>query len=123
MNEQVRAVFNMCDGFQSELDRIHKAEAEHEQAHFETASLYSAELIDHAMRGERIHFCGKHKHNPFEIIADELNEEVVREMICWILWVNTGRMTPQRAIELLSERVKSAVFAAGVSYADLVVGK
>lgn len=123
MNEQVRAVFNMCDGFQSELDRIHKAEAEHEQAHHDTAVLYQAELIDHALRGERIHYAGTHTHSPVGIIADEMDEEDHHEMILCVLNVRAGRMTAERAIEILADKVDSAIHAASISYADLVVGK
>ena len=123
MNDQIRAVQDLCNGHQRELDRIHDAEAEYERRHQAYADSYRAELVDHALKGERIHFaCGNYKHDPVGVIADEMCDEDHHALVECVLNFKAGRMSAERAMEILADRVDSALLMAGKAEADYRVG-
>lgn len=123
MNEQVLAVFNMCDGHMAELDRIHKAEAEHERRYDACCELYQAELVDAVLSGKRIPGTySEYTFDPAGIIADEMDDEDHKEMVLACLQYKAGRMSAERALEILADRVDSALLMAGKAEADYRVG-
>lgn len=123
MNHQINAVLAICDGHQAELDRIHQAEISYQERYDACCAMYQAKLIDAALKGERIPGTySEYTFDPAGIIADEMDDEDHRELILACLQYKAGRMSAERAMEILCDRVDSALLMAGKGQADFEVG-
>ena len=92
MNHQVNAVFQLCDGYVAELEAKQAAEAAHQQRFNDCADLYRAELIDAVLKGAAVAFGNSTmRHDPAGIIADEMNEGDLQNLVITCLQYKAGQ--------------------------------
>jgi hypothetical protein len=123
VNEQTQKAFNLCDGHQAELTRIQEADALYEQTYNACADTYRAELLDAVLKGNKIKFGrDEYLYSPAGIIADEMGDEDLHDLVKCVVSFKAGRMSAERAMEILADRLKTALVLAGKSHADFKVG-